>query len=42
MELTHLGIAVIMDDYNEITLSPMDLRFPEASRDTLISCGLPG
>ena len=29
MELTHLGIAVIMDDYNAISLSPMDLRFPD-------------
>ena len=29
MELTHLGIAVIMDDYNKISLSPMDLRFPD-------------
>ena len=28
MELTHLAIAVIMDDYNAISLSPMDIRFP--------------
>ena len=29
VELTHLGIAVVMDDYNKISLSPMDLRFPD-------------
>jgi hypothetical protein len=29
IELTHLGIAVIMDDYNEISLTTMDLRFPD-------------
>ncbi len=29
VELTHLAIAVIMDRYNEISLSPMDLRFPD-------------
>jgi hypothetical protein len=29
MELTHLGIAVIMDDYNEISRSTLVLRFPD-------------
>ena len=29
MELTHLGIAVIMDDYNAISQSPLNLRFPD-------------
>jgi hypothetical protein len=27
--LTHLGNAVIMDDYNRISPSPMDIRFPD-------------
>ena len=29
MELTHLGVAVIMDDYNEIGKTPIRLRFPD-------------
>ena len=29
VELTHLGIAVIMDDYNDISRCPLDLRFPD-------------
>jgi hypothetical protein len=28
VELTHLAIAAIMDDYNAISLSPMDICFP--------------
>jgi len=29
VELTHLGMAVLMDDYNEISASPMALRFSD-------------
>ena len=29
MELTHLAVAVIMDRYNEISASPIWLRFPD-------------
>ena len=29
VELTHLCIAVIMDDYNDISRCPLDLRFPD-------------
>ena len=29
MELTHMGVAVIMDDYNEIGKTPIWLRFPD-------------
>ena len=29
MELTHLGVAVIMDDYNKISAFPIWLRFPD-------------
>ena len=29
VELTHLGITVIMDEYNDISRCPLDLRFPD-------------
>ena len=29
VELTHLGIAVIMDEYNDISRCPLDLRSPD-------------
>jgi hypothetical protein len=31
VELTHLGIAVIMDDLNAISVAPMDLSFPDGN-----------
>ncbi len=33
VELTHLGIAVIMDDLNAISVAPMDLCFPDGSEN---------
>ena len=30
-ELTHLGIAVIIDDLNTISVAPMDLRYPDGN-----------
>ncbi len=33
VELTQLGIAVIMDDYNDISRCPLVLRFPDGICD---------
>ena len=31
VELTHLGIAVIMDDLNAISVDPIYLRYPDGN-----------